>query len=47
MTVKVKAVKINDAYYYKNEAPMLINSVLYLSFPKMNVSFTVTSIEGN
>ncbi len=44
MTVKVKASKINDAYFYKSESPMLVNSVLYFSFPKSNVNFTVTSL---
>lgn len=45
MTVKVKATKVIDAFYYKNEAPILINSILYLPFQQVNINFTVTRID--
>jgi hypothetical protein len=45
MKVKVKAIKVNDAYYFKGEIPMLINATYYLSFPTINVNLTSLQIE--
>lgn len=45
MTLRIKGVKINDAYYYKNEAPIVVNSTIYLTFPQSNINFTLTHFE--
>lgn len=44
MTMEVKTVKINDAYYYKQETPLLVNTVLYLTLPQSNINFTITEV---
>lgn len=44
LTVRVKAFKINDAYYYKRESPLLVNSALYLGFPQSNLTLTITEV---
>lgn len=45
MTMKITTVKINDAYYYKRETPLLVNTVMYLTLPKSNINFTITKVE--
>lgn len=45
MSVRVKARKINDAYYYRNESALVVASEIYLPFPTSNVVFTITEIE--
>ncbi len=45
VSLRVKGTKINDAYYYKNETPLLLGVPLYLTFPKFNFTVTVTSFQ--
>lgn len=45
MTLKVKATKINDVFFYKKEVAMVVNSSLYLTFPQSSVIFTITELE--
>jgi hypothetical protein len=44
MTLRVKTIKIGDAYFFRKESPMIINGTMYLPFSKSNVIFTITDL---